>query len=126
MIHSSVLTHLSIRMIELSTLPNQELPLIPLNSHSCAKSRSKSPRITSLRENTPGGGFIPILEPSTCEPSNLKTSASSPPQVSWNLHLQMCMKTNNFKPSRIRTYANSGGVGRAAHPARRDGIEVSR
>jgi hypothetical protein len=75
MIHSSVLTHLSIRTTPLLTLPHQKSSLIPLNSHPCAKSRSNSLRITSLRKNTPGGGFIPILEPSTSEPSNLKTSA---------------------------------------------------
>src|SRR3984957_9072760 len=71
-----------------------------VESHPCAISKDNSPRITFLRKNSPGGG--PGLIPRPLHPSPL--------QVLWNLHLQMCMKTSNFKPSRIRTYAKTGGV----------------
>ncbi len=51
-----------------------------------------------------------VIAPTSPREASLPTPGSLPPlQVLWNPHLQMCMKTNNFNPSRIRTYTKSGG-----------------
>jgi hypothetical protein len=97
-----VLTHLSIRATALPTLPHQKSPLIPLNSHSCAQSRSNSPRITLLRKTTPG-----VVPPSLPARSRRRFKSSRIPTF------QINVKTNNFKSSRMTTLRKTGGVSRS-------------